>query len=266
MSSWLSFLRKHKVLNLIIVLVYYLIVVLPHEEVGKFIAKSFSKMSRDEYNFVILICTLLGLGLYLIPIILNIIRKKAPSITVFYLLINVLSAVLCFKMLFVVNVEAIHFVQYGVLCLLIFPLLQSYWKTAFWCLLLGAIDEGWQYFYLAPLRTNYYDFNDVIINLVGAGFGLTFLCSFAISENDKSTFKRSKETYLSAMVILGTLILYAAGFLIRKPMTGFWQVVHPQVTYHVIYPIEGIIIAALLVYFYSFLGKAATDQNTHGPS
>ena len=255
MTRFYDVLKKSKFIHLSIIIVYYLLVVLPHEEVGKFIAKAFSDMSRDQYNFIILIVTLLGLAVYLLPIGWNIIRKRSRVKTALYLFANVFLAVLCFKLLFVVNVEAIHFIQYGVLAVLLFPLLNSYWKTAFWCMILGALDEAWQYFYLAPQRTNYYDFNDVIINTIGAGFGLIYIHSYGLMSQSQNKLFKSKEFYFSILFAIGTLALYAAGYLIRKPMTGFWQTVHPHVTYHVVYPVEGLLIVALLILFYCGLDR-----------
>jgi len=266
MERWISYLENHRYLNLLIILIYYLLVVLPHEEVGKFIAKSFSKMERDDYNFIILLCTLLGLVFYLIPIVRNIVSKRPSSKTAAFLFLNIVLAIICFKILFVVNVEAIHFIQYGFLALLVFPLVRSYWKTAFWCMILGALDEAWQYFYLAPLRTDYYDFNDVIINTVGAGFGLIFVSSFKVQTEINTSFLKSKEFYFSLILLIIAGLLYRSGHLMRKPLEGFWQVVHPEVTYHVVYPLEGIVISGLLILLYSQLNMDITGQNKLDPS
>ena len=49
--------------------------------------------------------------------------------------------------------------------------------------LLGAVDEGYQYWILHRDWGIYFDFNDVVINALGAGLGVVFL----LATTDRST-------------------------------------------------------------------------------
>ena len=174
--NWLS---KHKAVNLVLLGIYYLLAVLPHEQVGVFISKKVRKpMGLEAYDRIMLQIAIAGLLLYGIVVIWNIIRKPKQIPTLFYLIANICFASASVYALFVLNIEAIHFFQYAILALLLFPLLRSYSMTLFWGTLLGAIDEAYQYFYLSPDRTDYFDFNDVILDLIGVAFGLILIRSF----------------------------------------------------------------------------------------
>jgi len=93
--------------------------------------------------------------------------------------------------LFVINIESVHYVQYAIGAILIFSLVEHYFVALFLAFLVGVFDEAYQYFYLAPEGTAYYDFNDIITNLLGAAFGLLILRTLKINEKQyqKSIFK-----------------------------------------------------------------------------
>lgn len=267
MNAFVHWLCQRKLLNILFVIIYFLLVVLPHEQVGLFTVWVFKDLTRDAYNQLIMILGFVGLGIYAIPILNNIRKNGEGTFILFYLLCTSIFAILCFKLLIVINIEIIHFIQYGFMAILLFPLTMRYRDTLFWATILGAIDEAYQYFYLAPLRTDYYDFNDVIINLIGAAFGLIFIRSFGIgmTKLKKRTWLKSPIVWTSLLIGLGSLVLYVTGvlhlyppedgsmpsiLLNRKPPSGFWSVLQPYVKYHVVLPIEGVLITVGLLLFY----------------
>lgn len=272
MKFILKKLYQSKWLNITIAIVYYLLVTLPHEEVGLLTVKVFGHLSRDDYNGVILLLTLLGVGGYL-AFVFSKTRKdfSAEKSTLIYLFTTLIFMVICFKMLMVVNIEMVHFIQYAGMAILLFPLIRRYGETLFWTTLLGALDEAWQYFYLAPQRTDYYDFNDVIINLVGGALGLIIVRLvqpyFTLGKN-----QWKKSTVFYAIVVLSVSLFIALQMnwlyvfppiddpqafwsLVRKPIETFWVTVHPNVTYHVVQPMEGVLVIGGLLLFYIGLRK-----------
>ena len=276
MTNFIHWLQQRRWLNLFFVLAFFLLVVLPHEQVGLLIAEAFKKHSRDTYNFVILVVGILGLAIYSVPVVKNIFKGKHKSLKLFYLIVTLLLIILSINTLMVVNVEIIHFVQYALMAILLFPLIGNYGETLFWTTFLGAIDEAYQYFYLSPERTDYYDFNDVIINLLGGALGLILLRCLDIGIHNpfrKIHIGRPLMAIGALLVIIS--VLWATGILgfypqdqhaplfllVRVPATDFWSVVHPQVTYHVVRPLEGVIAIAVLLVFYSNLGKTDKTSN-----
>jgi len=272
LTDWLS---HHKGINIIIIIIYYLLVVLPHEQVGLFTVKFFNKqlkLSRDNYNLLIASIAILGLLLYAGIFIKNVRKSEAKRKISLYMVATVFLAVLIMKTLFVINIEVVHYVQYAVFSILFFPLVRNYWHTLVWATLAGSLDEAYQYFYLAPHRTDYYDFNDVLTNLIGAAFGLVFLRAYDIKGGIAGWQSFLKSSTFIALLIS---VLVVAGFyfsgilqiypnedsdamytVVRVVPSWFWTFAPPNVIYHIALPLEGIILTVLLWLFYIPLGDS----------
>ena len=266
--------KKYPSRNLLIAGVFYLLVVLPHEQVGHFCAWLFDgHLTRNDYNGLILAISMAGLLLYVYTLVKNTRENSGlRKLIFFYLAVTVVFTILCFKLLIVINIEVVHFVQYGAMAFLLFPLVKRYGETVFWATLMGAADEGWQYIYLAPAKSNYYDFNDVIINLLGAVFGLLLVRSLQPEFALQPRWQIWKSPAFYTSLLLGCVIwlslrngwlhVFAPATegpdrlwsLIRVAQPGFWTTVHPQVTFHVVQPVEGLVITGLLLLLYAGLG------------
>lgn len=253
---------------------YYLSVVLPHEQVGRFLASIFLPGSRTRYDNVMLG----GFAVIIVLIALWIwkkLRQEDTRILLFFGMSTLCFIVLCVHVLFVLNVEAVHFIQYAVFAIICFNINQSYLKTMFWSVIAGAIDELYQYMYLAPQKSEYYDFNDVIINAVGAGIGLIIIRTIrrqSVHVHIKSLF-RSIEFWTFISLIAFTLIGLVSGILSYGPSEDalfcfmkverldFWYVAPtgPEIRFHVAKPIEGIIVTLALIVFYAFLQQGTSD-------
>lgn len=268
----LDWLGANRWINLLILTIYYLAVVLPHEEFGLWISDMFRPYTRDSYNRVLLLCAI-GVFLAYAVIMYRGMKELDYKRLLFYFCINLIFAIVCINLLFVVNVEAIHFLQYGLFAILCFPLINNYTLTLVYTTLAGAIDEAYQFYYLAPERTDYYDFNDVVINLVGAVFGLILIRSLARKTYlyQWLSFRKSKHFLFFGLLILSIIILFVTGILVKeynpenlkamywlisKPVTGFWTFDRAaNISFHVIQPWEGLLIVLLLFLIYSGIYK-----------
>ena len=76
-------------------------------------------------------------------------------------------------MLICTNVECIHYLQYAILGLLVRSLVDGDVLTLLCCNLVGMSDEFVQYV-LNPHYTKYLDFNDMVLNMIGAMVGIGF--------------------------------------------------------------------------------------------
>jgi len=271
-KHYTHYLSQRPVLNICLVITYYLLVVLPHEVIGIWIAETLDKpFGRDTYNLIILALGVTGCLGYLY-FVWNGARHRPDKgkKTYLYLLATLALIVLSFNTILVVNVEIIHFIQYALLALLVFPLFSSYQETLFWSTVLGAIDEGYQYLVLAPERTNYYDFNDVLIDMVGATLGLILLSAYGVNKAKLLTFYQRSS--FRGFVVITLLVLVALGMgwmtiypsvdgsmayfpLIKKVSTEFWTIIHPNVNFHVVRPLEWLILTILLWFLYKDIGK-----------
>lgn len=262
-----SFLKQRPLVNIVIVIIYYLLVVLPHEEVGKVIARTLDEpLGRDLYNQLILGAGTIGFLGYLWLIKKGIQQfPNRKKVTYFYLLVTFILIILTINILMVINVEMIHFVQYATMAVLLFPLLSSYQETLFVATILGALDEAYQYWVLAPL-SHYYDFNDVIINMLGVSLGLILLFSNGIKNKVIAREWFKSPVLVSTLVLLflfctlyfcGILAIYptkevspAPLLLVKKIQPEFWTIVHPHVKFHVLRPISGLILTIGLFFLY----------------
>ncbi|MEY3368165.1 MAG: hypothetical protein RI973_1320 [Bacteroidota bacterium] len=267
------FFKKAPFLYFAMIVAYFLLVVLPHELIGKWLATSLDeKLGREKYNQLVLFLAFVALATFATKFWVNVKSDaRANKGTIAFLLFTLAIIAVAFNYLVVVNIEVIHLFQYALLAILLFPAVGSYGATIGWATLLGAADEAWQHFYLAPLKSNYYDFNDILLDLLGAALGLIII---------KSSFKNLEiqteraGTAMSALLLTtGVLALllpvaFAAGLIhyytpekeaicrwviIRAPQTSFWTTVHPNVTFHVMQPMEGLIVLSMLLLYYQGL-------------
>lgn len=143
----------------------------------------------------------------------------------------------------------------------------------YWSVIAGAADELYQYVYLAPIKSEYFDFNDVIINAVGAGLGLLLVrvknppCHHFLGKSFFKSYEFISITILISLVILGMLagsISYGpnpeALFCFMKiEHTQFWHVDYSKIEFHIVRPLEGLLITSLLIVCYSFLEKGSKE-------
>ncbi len=277
MTKFVHWLSTHRTAAIIILFIYYALVILPHEWVGVNINALFSKMPRSSYDLIVLVVS----SIFLVAV-LFLFRKKLMihpqrnKIGAFILLTLVLIY-LTNSFLFVINIESVHYVQYAVGAILLFGLIRHYYVTLFVAFCIALIDEGYQYFYLSPHRTDYFDINDIITDFLGAAFGLLLLKTLSIKESGDASHKMKWGFFIPLVALilgfLGTvksslLSIYPSDdkfMLVREMQEGFWTTVPPKVTFHVVGPAEGSLIlpGLFLVYYFAFRSeKTMKDSRT----
>jgi hypothetical protein len=78
-------------------------------------------------------------------------------------------------LLVVVSIENIHYPQYGLLLWMLaraLPSVESAWLTTVG---LGIVDEGYQFVAQTRGTPDYFDWNDVVLNAIGASLGVVVL-------------------------------------------------------------------------------------------
>lgn len=278
MKSLIRFINENKRIGFVVACVYYILVVSLHLEFGKLIAHTLDiPLGRKTYNHIILIlATLLLIG-FLFWFFKGLRRqdKTCNKITLIYLMVTLGLIVAAINVIMVVNVELIHVLQYAILAILLFPLIGRYYDVLFWTTFMGAIDELYQYMYLAPTATDYFDINDVIINMLGAVMGLLLLRSQGIFEIESPVkwYKSSwfKGVFVLSIIILGLWLFGQLSFyptendvvfeFIREFTPGFWREIPPKVLFHVIQPLEGLIILIILFGFYNKIRLRSETNN-----
>jgi len=269
----LSFFKEHPFFNTFLVIVYFLLVVLPHNLFGGWLNRKFIPLGRDTYNLIVITVGAIGLILYFFLTYRGIKQstktKKEKNRILGYLVLTVLLVVVVVKTLLVINIEIVHLPQYAILAILIFPIYWDYFSTLFWSVMMGVWDEAYQYWILNP-SYNYYDFNDIILDFLGSVLGLLLLAAYGIKKNKENgktegslTKKRINPFQTRPTVSVGLfLFLLASCFaywqewlviypspdgieapiqMIRNYNPAFWQKIHLGLTYHVVQPLEGVL-------------------------
>lgn len=120
--------------------------------------------------------------------------------------------------------ESVHYPQYAVLAVVLFALTRSYGDTFLLITIISLIDEGYQFWYLRAHLPSYFDFNDTLLNQVGALLGLALVFgtsrTFPVRARERSwraELHRSWALRLSAALFVVCAIGWAAGLLQRYP-------------------------------------------------
>ncbi len=177
--------------------------------------------------------------------------------------------------------EFVHFLQYALLAVPLFALTRRYGDTVVWITLLGALDEAYQYAVLHQHRTIYYDFNDVLLNLLGGGMGVILIfagTAGALSgwQAGPSINRLHSPARLTLALILATGILLRllghlhgapgeAGvpllLLSRSPSPPtFWTQVPWGKRFHILQPLPAVLLMLILIAFYATLDHLAHRQ------
>lgn len=178
----------------------------------------------------------------------------------------VLAATLgSFLLLTVNNAEVVHYPQYFVLAILIFPWTRSIGDTLAWCTLVALFDEGYQYFVIHPTWGVPWDFNDVTLDICGGWLGSLWCAARAraVAVPNANWWRKtglliffSSLAILPLLVALGKVQLYEnknyVGWwfaLSRMQHNGFWffdETWGPR-TIHLLSPVEGLVLMLMLI-------------------
>jgi hypothetical protein len=144
------------------------------------------------------------------------------------------------RLLLVASVENIHYPQYALLAFLLGR--GGFSTEASWLLAtgLGVVDEGHQYLFLHRGTLSYLDWNDIVLNAIGAAFGVVaLLCSRA--PRGEARLCPTRTAAASA-----GLSLIAAGVAAPPVLSPFFETSPAGLRYHVLSASEGLLVISLL--------------------
>lgn len=272
MNNFISWLGKNKLIATLLALALYFCIVTFHDEVTTLVIKIRNSLGRDTYNEYLAYTFLVLLLIYLIFLLYRSVKGQEKYLKIALSLIVTVLTVVAFRALMVYNIEAIHFVEYMLVAIILLPVLRSYGETVFWVTILGILDELFQYRFLTP-DFEYFDFNDCMLNLVGAGSGAVMIFITA----GGSIEIRRRKWYKSPAVITGISLLAVFILLLttgkmtidptglatdenwfslnRVPMPDeFWKEAYPGRNFHILRPFE-----AIILYYVLFAGFFLLD-------
>jgi hypothetical protein len=157
--------------------------------------------------------------------------------------------------LIVVNgIEAIHYPQYALMAWLLVHTgmgLERSWLTAS---ALGAVDEIWQWQTLRRAVPGYLDWNDILLNAVGAALGLLIVVRMRRAP--------SAEALLSNMQVAGTLAVAGLAALLSGPLVNwpFYRVTAGGRLFHLLSPCEAVLCLAVVWFITRDLASTRAAQ------
>lgn len=265
-TNWLA---EYRGINLLLVFGYFTFIFLMHIPCAKLSVFVEHHLSLPVYNKVVIAISSLLLMLYLWYIITQL-KKRTDNRwhKVIYLLFALGLIILHFNIMFEMNIEIIHIFQYSILAFLLFPLTRRFGAAVCFAIPFMLIDEWNQYINLYPGYVQYFEFNDVILDINGCGLAMVTLYIAGVkgADNIKPIWKRPEFILLATGLIVTAVLvytcfisLYAADrcantklvLNIVPEVPAFWRKFPGRdVMYHIMQPLEAIISIAVLSIFY----------------
>jgi hypothetical protein len=273
-SYWLE---THRLINIGLLLLYVISIVFAHDFFVQVSVDVMNSLSLNVYNrLVASIVTMALLGLLFLVFYGIKKREEINSGGLVFLLATIIGLVVHFFVFTEMNIEFIHAMEFGFLAVLIYPLVGRFGAAVVYAFPIMLLDEWFQYQMLFDY-VEYFDFNDVLLDLLGAGLFLSILKTFnGKMEEPKGVFHRP-EVYILTFVGVAILMLITASVIvlyatdvesntllilndIREPY-GFWRE-HPLIgsEYHVQEPVEGLITVFTVCAIYLLMDPIRSEK------
>ncbi len=263
-------LREPRLWLILLSLGYFTFVTLSHYWISEIYVAIFKRLGRSATEGGLQILSLAVAGAVALGVLGVIWRRRKPGVHEAALWAVALGLVLAADWLLVsTRIERVHYPQYAILALLLAPVIRDDWAVLLGCTLLGAVDELVQFAW-EPHYTGYLDFNDMLLNLLGALCGLLIGRVFWGRGGRAGRIRRAgclAALALSASLLLGwwagVVVPYAA---VEKPVTviqtfdgrralvlsfvdthKFWQTTDFGRRYHVFSPLEGGVVLGVVL-------------------
>jgi len=266
MKKIISWLGQNKVIATMAGLALYLGIVTFHDEITVVAIKWRNSAGLQNYNAWL---ARIFLAIFIMALLLftyHILKGKQKMLKTIMVVIMAVLTLLSFRYLMTYNIEAIHFVEYMLVAMIMLPVFRSYGETVFWVTIAGILDETYQYLVLTP-NFDYFDFNDIILNLVGATTGviLVFVAAGSVIEIKRRRILISPGLITAITLLAVFIILALSGKLAFDPTEtsgmgawfslnreimpdAFWIEAYAGRKFHVLSAWEGI---SLLYFFFT---------------
>jgi hypothetical protein len=161
-------------------------------------------------------------------------------------------AALARKYLCVAGIEDIHYPQYAILSFLLargLPQIDLAWLGA---TALGVVDEGYQFLALPRGRPTYFDWNDVVLNGIGAAAGIAIVLALT----------RFRVWRVSSGLVAGisAIVTCAIAFVLAPPaLSPFYTYSPSGLRFHKLEASEAVIVLALLGWGVRWLGTKTAE-------
>jgi hypothetical protein len=198
-------------------------------------------------------------------------RRAQRSILIAYWIATLLLILAAWRWLTANNTELVHYPQYFIPGAILMALTLSPVESLAWIVIVGGLDECFQYWGLHGDWNVPYDFNDVTMDFLGGALGVIFALAFLqCRRRDTVRFvPKAGTAVLLAIVAAGPILLASGKMLLyedklnhsywfalsrlRSPSFWFFDETWGPKTFHTLTPTEGPVLLILLLGFYAIL-------------
>ncbi|MCP3980137.1 MAG: hypothetical protein GY716_12600 [bacterium] len=218
MTGLMHFLVRHRKLSLLAVVLHVLVSTVSHESVSDLVHKVRNRTSHDGFDNTLTAIGVVVAVLLTVTVVASKYRGVEGRWTLGWGLTVVALQVVAFQTLMMFNSEAAHFPQWALLALPVYALSRRISESVLWVTLLGFVDEAYQFFADTSL---YLDFNDILLNLIGASAG-TLVAYLSLRRRtppspvepfDLRRLVRSPAAIVVYVLVAVMLVSWLAGFL-----------------------------------------------------
>ncbi len=265
-TGWLE---KRRAVNLLLIACYFIFIVFMHDHLVHVSMWVEKQLSLPLYNRATAIVYLLFLFVLCLTLWKQFPRySDNPKLKLAYLATTITLVIIHSRFMFESNIEVIHSFEFTFLTVLLFPLTRRFGASVFFTLPFMLIDEWYQYIYLYPDWNDYLDLNDIVMDTYGSALAMIvlFIAGVKGQLSSRPLFKRPEfialvcgAVVVAVLIFTGVIAPYlsdktANTLLVINEGVGpepFYRA-HPthNIMYHVMKPIEGLVVIGLLHFFY----------------
>jgi hypothetical protein len=278
-NAAVAWLQAHRAINSALVIGYALFILLAHNAFVQHSIWVMNALTLPVYNGVV--AGIAGVfGVLFVLLMLSFFRINTPERPrkLFYLIAILLLLVVHHIFLFEMNIEVIHAMQFAVLGFLLFPFTQRFGAAIAMGIPIMMLDEWYQYRVLYPDYVQYFDFNDILMDMLGCALLLCGMWIVGVQTKPapQPIYRRPEIILMAALsVAIVTAILSCTiaffpenacpnTWLVLNKLPNpliFWQV-HPFTgrIYHAIPPMEGMAVILGISLFFLGMGRKAIED------
>jgi hypothetical protein len=261
----IAWLAAHRMVNGALVLAYAAFILFAHDHFVQLSIRVMHALTLPVYNS--LVAMLVGVCGGAFFVVLLLFLKKETNDRgrkLGYLVAILILLVLHHLFLFEMNIEVIHAMQFAVLALLLFPLTQRFGAAIIMSIPFMILDEWHQFQVLYPTYVQYFEFNDMLMDILGCSLLMCGLWIMGVRElpSARPWYLRA-EAMVVAVLAVGALLAMTTCIIVPFPQdacattwlvlntlpdpTALWQT-HPFTgrMYHAMQPVEGMVVVVVV--------------------
>lgn len=283
LHRFVYWLQKHRPVNLVLVVAYGAFICFMHDPLVKVSVVIMNTLSLPVYNKTVAAISGIMAFLLLIYSAYSIYNNRSRlGVKAFYLLTTLTLMLVHFRTMFEMNIEIVHSLEYTILAFLLYPLAGRYTAAIIFAVPFMLLDEWLQYQVLYPAYVEYFEFNDIMMDIYGCAMMmlLLFISGVTLQKKPLHIWNR-KEYWAVALFLIVCFFAWQVCFialyksqqcentwLVLNRIEGiqtFWrQYPGRDVIYHVMQPVEAFFTVPALLLFYFGLDGLAPSQGTTG--